>query len=129
MLYGDCTGYSSSNPLGIQGNSIVIKAPLSSCPNGIKIHFSTSTWNAEGNTVMYQRITIRDINIPKGRSSGSSSVDTEFCPGGIINANINGTTLSFFATNYDGTHDGTVTYSNNDGSPAEMLAITSITAY
>ncbi|WP_333583177.1 PQQ-binding-like beta-propeller repeat protein [Lactobacillus acetotolerans] len=133
MLYGDATGYSSSNPLGIQGNSINLKAPLSSCPNGIKIHFSTTSY-ADGGATEDTQCSIPDINIPKGSSSGSSTVDTKYASksdGSKITASINGSTLSFSVTNgsWGQSHEGTVTYKDGEGIPQELLAITSITAY
>ena len=138
MLYGDATGYSSSNPLGIQGDSINLKAPLSSCPHGIKIHFSTSSYTADGSEEDTQ-CSIPDINIPKGDSSGSSTVSSLIAKptSSNITASINESTLSFYVNNngnfVKGTFKGTVTYMSgaSDGglSPAELLAITSIRAY
>ena len=52
MLYGDIPGWSSSNPLGIQGDSINLKAPLSSCPNGINIHFSNTSYRGDGTSFL-----------------------------------------------------------------------------
>lgn len=110
MLYGDDatgdsfynpTGYSSSNPLGIQGDSINLMAPLSSCPNGIKIHFGTSVYLYDGTLSQNINITIPDICIPKGSSSGASTIlsqDGEV-NGSNITASINGLTLSFSVNN------------------------------
>lgn len=138
MLYGDLTGNSSSNPLGIRGDSINLNAPLSSCPNGIKIHFSTSSYWRNGD-LNYSQCNIPDISIPKGSSSGSSTVSSEFSKPTSSNiiASISGSTLSFSIINNDdsfkGTYKGTVTYishySNGNPYPNELLAITSITAY
>ena len=91
MLYGDATGYSSSNPLGIQGNSINLKAPLSSCPNGITIHFSNISYSGNGlpNDGQYD---IPDINISKESPSASIPVNSMNI---VITANINGAVLTF----------------------------------
>ena len=132
MLYGDNTGYSSSNPLGIQGNLINLNAPLSSCPNGITIHFSNISYRADG-TELYDQCSIPDISIPKGSSSGSSNVSSQISRGNI-KAIINESVLSFYdyndyaTTGYTGT---VVDVGNDDGTerPDELLAILSITAY
>ena len=134
MLYGTATGYSSSNPLGIQGDSINLKAPLSSCPNGIKIQFSNIIYDGNGGIVGQGGIpiSIPDISIPKGSSSGLSSVITgvySSLHNASIIASINGSTLSFSINNQEmGVYnrEGTVTYYGNW---LELLAITSITAY
>lgn len=131
MLYGDTTGNSSSNPLGIQGDSINLNAPLSSCPNNIKIHFSTTSYDPDGSLRGIQ-CNIPDISIPKGSSSGSSAVSSHDCDNGTITASINGSTLSFSINNNGNTYKGTVTYMadyTGSLSPLELLAITSITAY
>ena len=73
MLYGNFTGFSSSNPLGIYGGSINLKASLNSCPNGIKIHFSNILYQGNG-TEQSDNFSVSDINIPKGSSSGASEV-------------------------------------------------------
>lgn len=131
MLYGDFTGFSSSNPLGIQGNSIVLNAPLSSCPNGIKIHFSTNIYQYDGSKE--STCSINDIQIPVGSTSGSSDALSNYST--TVTASISGQILSFTTTNlaYGDTNRGTVTFvsGRSDGSkyPAELLAITSITAY
>ncbi|TJX98454.1 hypothetical protein [Lentilactobacillus buchneri] len=130
MLYGDYPIYTkSSNPLCIQGDSINLKAPLSSCPNGIKIHFSTSSYYYNG-SLDYSQCQIPDISIPKGSSSGSSTVlsNNASPSNSYITAGINGTTLSFSASNNIYSYDGTVIYTHNDY-PSELLAVTSITAY
>ena len=86
--------------------------------------------------IIQQHIT--DISIPKGSSSGSNPILSKYCESSKSNitTSINGSTLSFFINNgffSQPNNKGTVTYmnSNSDGSlsPAEMLAITSITAY
>ena len=135
MLYGDVTGYSSSNPLGIQGDSINLNAPLSSCPNGIKIHFSTISYDGNG-SIVSGACHIGDINISKGSSSGSSAVSSYYCDdsgngNNNITAIINGLTLSFSVTNgsCSQSHSGTVTFIDMEGMVQELLAITSITAY
>ena len=134
MLYGTDTGGPSSNPLGIQGDSINLKAPLSSCPNGIKIHFSRRSYYGSG-LLMYPACRISDISIPKGSSSGSSHIFSRMCTddrNSNITASIKGSTLSFIVDQYNDidhqTNTGTVTYTESN-QPIEMLAITSITAY
>ena len=134
-LYGSVTGYSSSNPLGIQGGSINLKAPLSSCPNGIKIHFSNISYSITGEA-MDNQCSIPDIRIPKGSSSGSTTASSVSSAFGTISitASINGLALSFAVYQSDpygeqrsNTGTGIASYIN---SPiTKMLAITSITAY
>ena len=138
MLYGRFTGH-SSNPLGIQGDSINLKAPLSSCPNGIKIRFGNNDYYANGDfdyhgsqyTSDYTgSYSIPDINIPKGSSSISEYITYDDAYGssyaGTIKASINGSTLSFSFTDPDRqVFAGTAA---NDGG-YQFLAITSITAY
>ena len=134
MLYGDATGYSSSNPLGIQGNSINLKAPLSSCPNGIRIHFSTISYFPDG-SLEYGGCSIPDISIPKGSSSGSSTVYSNLRSNGDSNitASIRESALSFSFNQNGKSIKGTITSMSDDNyghlSPSELLAITSITAY
>lgn len=133
MLYGNIPGGPSSNPLGIQGDSINLNAPLSSCPNGIKINFSNISYSDTG--VKVHTCYVPDISIPKGSYSGSSAVASEYCPGNSnssITASINGSVLSFSVNNRyeEQTNKGTVTYVIPSTSfIQEMLAITSITAY
>ena len=135
MLYGYSGEVSSSNPLGIKGDSITLKAPLSSCPNGIKIHFSNTSYVNFG--TMPASCRVSDLSIPKGNSSGSSHFSSSYTEdsGGDIVASINGSVLSFNVNNYNPDHggnfDGTITSADpgSDGYIYEMLAILSITAY
>ena len=123
MLYGDATGYSSSNPLGIQGNSINLKAPLSSCPNGITIHFSNISYSGNGlpNDGQYD---IPDINISKESPSASIAVNSMNI---VITASINGAVLTFIVRSEERINAGTVAFV---GSRRQyILAITSIKAY
>ena len=128
MLYGDITGYSSPNPLGIQGDSINLKAPLSSCPNGIKIHFNTSSYGGGGEPG-FDRYSTPDISIPKGSSSGSSNIISTYYQGSV-KVIIKGSTLSFSINNASSNQNnkGTVFYVSG-GYPSGILAITSITTY
>ena len=123
MLYGDATGYSSTNPLGIQGYSINLKAPLSSCPNGITIHFSNISYSGNGLPNDGQHY-IPDINIPKGSSSGSIYVPSMNI---IITASINGAVLTFIVRSEERINAGTVAFV--DSGRQDILAITSIKAY
>lgn len=128
MLYGSLNRSSSSNPLGIKGDSINLKASLSSCPNGIKIHFSNYSYYNNG-LALYDTCSIPDISIPKGSSSGSSKVSSFLCDGSI-KASIKESALSFSVTNSDErnkVYTGTVADITSDNE--EILAITSITAY
>ena len=123
MLYGDATGYSSSNPLGIQGNSINLKAPLSSCPNGITIHFSNISYSGNGspNDGQYD---IPDINISKESPSASIYVPSINI---MITASINGAVLAFMVRTKERINAGTVAFV--DSRRQYILAITSIKAY
>lgn len=121
----DAKDYSSSNPLGIHGYSINLKAPLSSCPNGIKIHFSNISYN--GNGAENGNPNIPDISIPKGSSSGSSTINSFYS--GSIKASINGTALSFSVNGrYGQSYTGTIGYAVDHNHTGDVLAITSITA-
>ena len=130
MLYGGVTGRSSSNPLGIQGDSINLNAPLSSCPNGIKIHFSTNSYYLDGE-LRYDSCNIPDISIPKRSSSGSSTIYSVYASlnNSNITASINGSALSFSVHNGNENQDHTGTVTHIDYSEQEILAILSITAY
>lgn len=130
MLYGSMGGY-SYNPLGINGNSIKLNAPLSYCLHGINIHFSNISYNANGEEVS-DDCRISDIIIPKGGSSGSSGISSYACTSDLsyITASINGLVLSFSITNgneHNQFNAGTITFI--DSYPIELLSITSITAY
>ena len=125
MLYGDATGYSSSNPLGIQGDSINLKAPLSSCPNGITIHFSNISYSGNGspNDGQYD---IPDINISKESPSASIFVPSMNI---VIKASINRAVLTFYvrsSAQYR-INAGTVAFAGSGRQ--DILAITSIKAY
>lgn len=128
MLYGNFTGYPSSNPLGIQGDSINLNAPLSSCPNGIKIHFSTISYNDSGGD-LDDTCNIPDISIPNGRSSGSSNASSAYVNSSITTS-IKGLALSFSVNDikYNQINTGTVMYEYG-GNIGEILAIASVTAY
>ncbi|MDM7492237.1 hypothetical protein [Lentilactobacillus kefiri] len=125
MLYGDATGFSSSNPLGIQGYSINLKAPLSSCPHGITIHFSNINYSGNG-LPNYGQHYIPNINISKESPSGSIAVNSM---GIVITARINGAVLLFYVRSNAQyrIYAGTVAFI--DGGRQNILAITSIKAY
>ncbi|MDH5107750.1 hypothetical protein [Lentilactobacillus kefiri] len=125
MLYGDVAGYSSSNPLGIQGYSINLKAPLSSCPNGITIHFSNISYSGNGSP-NDGRHDIPDINISKESPSALIFVPSINI---IITANINRAVLAFYVRSgaQHRINAGTVAFA--DSERQYILAITSIKAY
>lgn len=74
---------------------------------------------------------IPDINIHKGSSSKTVKIKAYYADYyyASIKVSIKGSFLSFSVATNGETYKGTITFVGSDGEPAELLAITSITAY